>query len=195
MDPRSDKISLIRYTMDQGDFHNEQPAFMLQQVNQFLSQINEKIGQASSWLTAILMVLVCFNVAMRYLFNHAEAWRTELEWHIFALIFLLAAGYTLKHDKHVRVDLFYAKFSEKKKALVNFTGTLLFLVPWCIVVIITAYHYAHSSWLMNEGSPDNGLPARYIIKSMIALGFFLLLLQAFSLLFSSLGTLLQKEAK
>lgn len=162
-------------------------------VSNFLSQINEKVGQATSWLTVILMLLICFNVTTRYLFNNSEAWRTELEWHLFALIFLLGAGYALKHDKHVRVDLFYANFSDKQKALVNFIGTLIFLVPWCAVIIFASYKYSHNSWLMNEGSPDNGLPARYLIKFSITLGFGLLLLQAIALLASSLSTLLQKE--
>lgn len=159
-------------------------------ISHFLSQINEKVGQATSWLTVTLMLLICFNVTMRYLFNNSEAWRTELEWHLFALIFLLGAGYALKHDKHVRVDLFYANFSEKQKALVNFIGTLLFLIPWCGVIIFASYSYAHSSWLMNEGSPDNGLPARYLIKFFITLGMGLLLLQAFAVLLNSLSTLL-----
>lgn len=163
-------------------------------VSNVLSQINEKVGQATSWLTVALMLLICFNVAARYLFNNSEAWRTELEWHLFALIFLLGAGYALKHDKHVRVDVFYANFSNKQKALVNFIGTLLFLVPWCAVIIIASYKYGHSSWLMNESSPDNGLPARYLIKFAITLGFGLLLLQAIALLASSLSTLLEKES-
>ena len=162
-------------------------------ISHFLSQINEKVGQATAWLTVTLMLLICFNVAMRYLFNNSEAWRTELEWHLFALIFLLGAGYALKHDKHVRVDLFYANFSEKQKALVNFIGTLLFLIPWCAVIILAAYKYAHSSWLMIEGSPDNGLPARYLIKFSITIGFGLLLLQAIALLMDSLSTLLNRS--
>lgn len=166
----------------------------MKKISQFLSWINERVGSTSAWLTGLLMLLVCFNVMMRYLFNNSEAWRTELEWHLFALIFLLGAGYALKHDKHVRVDLFYAKFSEKQKALVNFVGTLLFLIPWCLVIILAAYKYAHSSWLMNEGSPDNGLPARYLIKFSICIGIGLLLLQAISLLFSSLSTLLNKSS-
>ncbi len=163
-------------------------------ISHFLSQINEKIGQATSWITVTLMLLICFNVAMRYLFNNSEAWRTELEWHLFALIFLLGAGYALKHDKHVRVDLFYANFSEKQKALVNFIGTLLFLIPWCAVIIFASYKYAHSSWLMNEGSPDNGLPARYLIKFSITLGFSLLLIQALALVINSFTILLQKKS-
>ena len=162
-------------------------------VNYFLGQINEKVGQVTSWLTVILMLLICFNVAMRYLFNNSEAWRTELEWHLFALIFLFGAGYALKHDKHVRVDLFYANFSKKQKAIVNFIGHLLFLIPWCAVIIFASYKYAHSSWLMNEGSPDNGLPARYLIKFAITLGFGLLLIQAVASLIDALSTLLNKD--
>ncbi|MEM6321080.1 MAG: TRAP transporter small permease subunit [Bacteroidota bacterium] len=164
----------------------------MKQLSQLLSQINEKIGTATAWLTVLLMVWVCFDVAMRYIFNNSVAWRTELEWHIFALIFLFGAGYALKHDKHVRVDLFYAKFSEKQKAVVNFLGTLLFLIPWCVVILMASYRYAHNSWLMNEGSPDNGLPARYLIKFAITIGMGLLLLQAISLLINSLLTLFQK---
>lgn len=162
-------------------------------ISHFLSQINEKVGRATSWLTATLMLLICFNVAMRYLFNNSEAWRTELEWHLFALIFLLGAGYALKHDKHVRVDLFYANFSKKQKALVNFIGTLLFLIPWSAIIIFASYKYAHNSWLMNEGSPDNGLPARYLIKFAITLGFGLLLLEAIVVLLNSFSTLLDRE--
>jgi len=130
---------------------------------------------------------------MRYLFNNSEAWRTELEWHLFALIFLLGAGYALKHDKHVRVDLFYANFSEKQKAVVNFIGTLLFLLPWCAIIVYASYNYAHNSWIMNEGSPDNGLPARYLIKFAITLGFGLLFLQAIAVLIDSLSTIFKEN--
>ena len=165
----------------------------MQSISNFFSQINEKIGQVNAWLTSMLMLLVCFNVGMRYLFNNSEAWRTELEWHLFALIFLIGAGYALKHDKHVRVDLFYAKYSEKRKALINFIGTIVFLLPWCIIIIYTSYNYAHNSWLMNEGSPDNGLPARYIIKFAITIGFVLLLIQAISIISDSLQILLKKQ--
>ena len=90
----------------------------MEKISNFFSQINEWVGRATAWLTGLLMMLVCYNVAARYLFNNSKAWRTELEWHLFALIFLLGAGYALKHDKHVRVDLFYANFSPKRKAWV-----------------------------------------------------------------------------
>ena len=80
----------------------------------------------------------------------------DLEWHLFALIFLLSAGYTLNQDRHVRVDLFYEKFSVKDKALTNFIGHFLFLIPWCLVVIYFSYGYALESFQVNEQSPEPG---------------------------------------
>ena len=125
------------------------------------------------------MLLVCCDVIYRYLFNDTEAWIMELEWHMFALIFLLGAGFAFKHDRHVRVDLFYANFSEKDKALVNMLGGILFLIPWCLLIIIASFQYAGVSFVIRETSPDpGGLPARYLIKYAITVGGVLLLLQA-----------------
>lgn len=158
-----------------------------------IDSVNEYVGKATAWLTAFLTILICYNVAMRYMFSNSEAWRTELEWHIFALIFLLGAGYALKHDKHVRVDLFYANFSPKRKALVDLVGTIIFLIPWCLIIIFTSYEYAYNAWLIDEGSPDGGLPARYLIKFAITLGMFLLLLQAIALSIKSFQTLILRK--
>lgn len=144
--------------------------------------INENIGKATSWLTTILVVLVCGRVLGRIIWNTEPVWMPELEWHIFSLIFLLAAGYTLKHDKHVRVDLFYANFSTKDKALVNLIGSLIFLIPWCVLIIWVSFDYALGSYKILEGSPNpNGLPFRFIIKFAITVGASLLLLQALAL--------------
>lgn len=144
-----------------------------------ISTINEWVGRTVSWLTFLLVLLVCFDVVFRYLFNDTEAWIMELEWHIFALIFLLGAGFAFKHDRHVRVDLFYSNFSKKDQALLNMIGGLLFLIPWCVMIVIASFKYANVSFQINEVSPDpGGLPARYIIKFAITLGGLLLLLQA-----------------
>ena len=88
-----------------------------------------------SWLTTVLVILVCFDVITRYLFSDTSAWIMELEWHIFALIFCWAPVMRFRHDRHVRVDLFYADFSPRDQALVNLLGAILFLLPWCILVI------------------------------------------------------------
>ncbi|WP_235293260.1 TRAP transporter small permease subunit [Portibacter lacus] len=138
-----------------------------------------KIGSWISLLNIVLVVLICVDVLLRYFFNSTEKWIIELEWHIFAAIFLIGASYTFKNDKHVRVDLFYQNFSVQKKAWVNILGNILFLIPWCLVVIYSSYKYGMVSLSYLEGSPDpNGLPARYIIKFIITIGFTLLLFQA-----------------
>ncbi|WP_235299018.1 TRAP transporter small permease subunit [Portibacter marinus] len=138
-----------------------------------------KIGSWISWLNVALVLLICLDVILRYVLNVTEKWVIELEWHIFAAVFLLGASYTFKHDKHVRVDLFYQKFSEERKMWIDLIGNILFLIPWCIVVIYASVKYANVSFSYLEGSPDpNGLPARYVIKYIIALGFVLLLIQA-----------------
>lgn len=147
-----------------------------------------------SWLTTVLVIFVCFDVFRRYLLKDSAAWIMEMEWHLFALIFLLGAAYTLQNDKHVRVDLFYEKISRKDKAWVNLIGTLLLLIPWCIILIYVSYDYAFNSWLIKESSPDpGGLPARYIIKFIMCLGFFLLLLQALVLAIQSYQTIFKSD--
>jgi len=150
----------------------------LKRIARLANQVNETVGRAVSWLTVALVILVCFDVAARYFFSASQAWMMELEWHFFSLIFLLGAGYALKHDRHVRVDLFYANFSEKDKAWTDLVGSIIFLIPWCILIIYFSFNYAYSSFLDGEGSPDpGGLPARYVIKFAIVTGVGLLLLQ------------------
>ncbi|MCB0683864.1 MAG: TRAP transporter small permease subunit [Saprospiraceae bacterium] len=145
----------------------------------FIGRLNEWVGRAVSWLTLALVLLVCYDVANRYLFQETKAWFMELEWHLFALIFLLGAGYAFRHDRHVRVDLFYARMPPKDQALVNLVGAVVFLIPWCLLILIVSTRYAWGAWLIREGSPDpGGLPARYLVKFAIPLGAFLLLLQA-----------------
>ncbi len=168
---------------------------MLTTLSKKLDSLNEATGTAVSWLTSVLVVLFCADVALRYIFNISYAAVFELEWHLFAVIFLLGAGYTLKHDKHVRVDVIYSKFNEKQQAWVNLLGVLLFLLPLCVVIIKTSLLFVYNSWIINEGSPDpGGLPYRYIIKSAIPLGFSLLLLQGISLGLKSLVVILNKHS-
>ena len=179
-------------------FPCEKPSFMSKVLLGFsdgIDRINETVGRLVSWLTTFLMALVCLDVFIRLIYSIlqrnwmpdlewtivGQAWIMELEWHFFALIFLLGAGYAYKHDKHVRVDLFYAKFSRRDKALVNIVGNVVFLIPWCIVIAYASFQYAWRSFSIRETSPDpGGLPALYLIKFAITIGLILLLLQAIS---------------
>lgn len=123
---------------------------------------------------------------MRYLFSKTSAFSFELEWHLFALIFLIGAAYTLQQDKHVRVDVFYSRFSEKTKAWVDIIGTLFFLLPFCLIASFESFSFVYNSFLVKETSPDpGGLPARYLIKSAIPFGLILLGLQGVSVLLKS----------
>ncbi len=159
-----------------------------------LVELNDWIGKKVAWITTFLVILICVDVFLRYLFNTSKVWIVELEWHLFALVFLLSAGYAFKHDQHVRVDLFYTRFSPRKKAWINLVGTLLFLIPWCIVIIATSTRYTYNSWLIGESSSDpGGLPARYLIKFSMVIGFVLLLYQGVLEVIKSIGILLKKE--
>lgn len=163
---------------------------MLARLEIIIGRTSYKMGQLASWLTTILVILICVDVFMRYLLNISHVWVTELETHLFALIFLLGAAYTLGKDAHVRVDLFYANFSERKKAVINIAGVICFLIPWCMVVIRSSWKYAHNSYKINETSPDpGGLPALWIIKFMIVFAFILLMLEALRLMISSIQVL------
>ena len=137
------------------------------------------IGKWSSWLNLVMVLLICADVALRYIFRLSANWIIELEWHLFGLIFLFGSAYAYQMDKHVRVDLFYTKWSKKTKAWVDIAGNIIFLIPWCMVGIITCYKYASNSLYIRERSPNpDGLPAMYIIKYCIVAGFILLLIQA-----------------
>lgn len=153
----------------------------IEKIANLFDLINEKVGNWTSYFTAILVLVICIDVAARYLFSVTYIWILEIEIYLFALIFLLGSGYAFKHDKHVRVDVFYSKASPKGKAWINLIGGVLFLLPWCVVVLQVAWRYAEASYLMNESSAQQGgLPALYLLKFIILLGFVLLTLQAIS---------------
>ncbi len=144
-----------------------------------IQYLNEWAGRATAWITGLLVLLICYDVATRYLFRYTKIWISELEWHLFALIFLLGAGYTYLHDQHVRVDVFYSRFSPRRKAWVNLIGILFFLIPFCITILLTSVDFVEKSFLWQEGSADpGGLSHRYLIKAVLPLGFSFLLLQA-----------------
>jgi TRAP-type mannitol/chloroaromatic compound transport system permease small subunit len=159
-----------------------------------IDKLSERLGYYTSWLTFILVLIICYDVFTRYVLNISSVGLQEMEWHIFALIFLMGGAYTLKIDDHVRVDVFYTNFSEKKKAWVNFLGSVLFLIPFCVLLIITSYGFVKTSFIMGETSPDaGGLPARYILKAFIPISFFFILLQGISLALKSWFKIFTKD--
>ncbi len=153
----------------------------LKKISRAIDAFTEVIGLGVAWLTTALVLNVFYDVIMRYVFHHGNIAVQEMEWHIFSVIFLIGAAWTLKEDGHVRVDILYTKFSTKQKAWVDFVCTFIFLIPFCIIVIYASLSFIEASWAVREVSPDpGGLPGRYILKSMIPLGFVLLIIQGIS---------------
>jgi TRAP-type mannitol/chloroaromatic compound transport system permease small subunit len=153
----------------------------------FVDKLNATIGKQTSWLTLALVLVVVFDVVIRYVFNESSVAMQELEWHLFAILFLMGTAYTLQKDDHVRVDLFYSKFNVRQKAWLNIAGTIIFLIPFSLLIIYASQNYVLNSFAMKDSSPDpGGLPARYILKAFIPLSFLFLLLQGVSLLFKSI---------
>jgi TRAP-type mannitol/chloroaromatic compound transport system permease small subunit len=147
---------------------------------QVIDSFIEWTGKLTAWLVLALVLLVCYDVAMRYFFHQGSIALQELEWHLFALIFLLGAAYTLKHDEHVRVDvLLNSRFiSERQRHWVNLLGGLFLLLPFCILILITSWPFVENAYLYQESSPDpGGLPYRFILKASILVAFVLLILQ------------------
>ncbi|KAA0258582.1 TRAP transporter small permease subunit [Deferribacter autotrophicus] len=156
---------------------------LIAKIMKIIDMFNEWFGNIVIWISTLMVLVVCYDVTTRYVFNKSSVAVQELEWHLFGFLFLLGAAYTLKHDRHVRVDVFYDKLTEKKKAVIDIIGTLLFLIPFSILVIYTSKNFVINSFLIKEGSPNpGGLPYRFILKSAIPVGFFLVLLQGISLL-------------
>ncbi len=148
-----------------------------------LGEINEAIGRAVSWLTLATVLLTFLIVVLRYGFDWGSIAMQEAVIYLHALVFMAGMAYTLQHDEHVRVDIFYAKLGPKGKAWVDLVGTLLFLIPFCVFVLWVSLPYAADSWRLLEGSREaGGLPLVYILKSLMPLMAVLLLLQALSLI-------------
>ncbi|MCF8041656.1 MAG: TRAP transporter small permease subunit [Desulfarculaceae bacterium] len=159
-----------------------------------IDKINEYVGRFVSWITALLVVVVFGDVVMRYVFRISYVFTQELEWHLFGFIFLMGAGYTLLHDGHVRVDIIYQKIGAKAQAWINFIGCIFFLFPGCYLIISTSLGFVENSFAIFEGSPDpGGIPLRFILKSMIPLGFTLVWLQGVSLFIKSFLVIIGRE--
>lgn len=167
---------------------------LLRAISFSIDAFNDRIGRGVAWVTFVMTLVVFTDVVMRYVLNLSFVFTQELEWHLFAFVFLMGAGYTLLHDGHVRVDIVYQKLGPRGRAWVNLLGVLFFLIPGCFMVIETSCSFVAESWQVLEGSPDpGGVPFRFILKAAIPAGFALLLLQGVSLGIKSLLTLCGEE--
>ena len=143
-----------------------------------IEQISEWIGRLVSWLTLFMVLLVFVVVVLRYVFNMGSIALQEVVTYLHGMVFLLAAGYTLKQDEHVRVDVFYSSMSHQRRAWVDLLGTVLFLFPVCIYIFSMSLDYVVLSWRISEASGETGgLPGLYLLKSLILIMPILMMLQ------------------
>lgn len=145
----------------------------------------ERLGRLILWFVLLMVLVGVWNVIGRYLGyaigqNLSSNALIETQWYIFDLIFLLGAAYTLKHNEHVRVDVFYSTWRRKRKALIDFLGALFFLIPFSALAIYFSWGAVRNSWVILEQSPDPGGLPRYPIKTAILVSFALLILQGIS---------------
>ncbi len=138
----------------------------------------DRIGQATAWICLAIVLVVAFNVILRYLFRIGPMSLQELEWHLMSPIALIGMSYALRHRDHVRVDIFFDGFSPKLQAIIDLIAAILTVVV-SLIVIKLSLNFVYQAYSIGEGSPDpGGLPYRFLLRSFIPLGFILLAVQA-----------------
>ncbi len=158
---------------------------LLRRLSALVDSLNDRIGAAIRWLALIMVLIGAFNALARYLTRYTGVALSsnaylDLQWYFFSLIFLLGAAYGLNHDVHVRVDVLYERLSARARAWIDLVGTVLFLLPFSLLMLWVSWPAVRNSWSVREVSPDPGGLPRYPIKAVILVGFVLLVLQALS---------------
>jgi TRAP-type mannitol/chloroaromatic compound transport system permease small subunit len=172
---------------------------LLKRFSSLVDGLNDRIGAAIRWLALIMVLVGAFNALARWLTRYTGVSLSsnaylDMQWYMFSLIFLLGAAYGLNHDVHVRVDVLYARLGRKARAWIDLAGSVLFLLPFTLVMLWVSWPAVSNSWSIREVSPDPGGLPRYPIKAVILLSFALLLLQALSQIVKQIEIITGDEA-
>jgi len=149
-------------------------------VSRGIDALNERVGKAVIWLVLLMTIISAGNAVMRYTINYSSNGLLEIQWYLFAVIFLFSAGYTLMRNEHVRIDVVAGKFSPKGQAWIDIIGTLLFLMPMTVLVLYLSWPIFMNAWNSGEMSSNPGGLIRWPARLMIPVGFSLLVLQGIS---------------
>jgi TRAP-type mannitol/chloroaromatic compound transport system permease small subunit len=157
-----------------------------------LEKIFDRFADWIGYLTGILMILMMLNVfydvIMRYFFKSGSIAMQEMEWHLFSMVFLLGISYALKEDGHVRVDVIYDNLSAKKKAVINLVGTIVFLIPFSILIAQGSIPFVMEAYETGEISGDpGGLTHRWLIKLLVPVSFYLLIISSIGIVIKNLN--------
>ncbi len=148
------------------------------------------VSKALAWTNLALIAIIVLQVILRKVFSNGQIALEELQWHLYATAVMFGTAYAQITNMHVRVDLFYHKFSVRQKAITDLCGLLFLAIPFVVVVIIHAYDFTYESWRVNESSASpSGLPYRWLIKSVIPISFSLLLLSMLAKILRTVETI------
>lgn len=150
-------------------------------VSLVLDRIVGGIGTAFSWIWAALVLVIIFQVILRYAFGQGSIMLEEIQWHMYSMGFMIGLSYAIVHDRHVRIDLVQERLKHKTRAVIEMIGILTLMLPFTLFVAYYAWPFVVTSFQNNEVSiaPD-GLPYRFAIKSFILIGFTLMILAGIS---------------
>ncbi len=151
----------------------------LKKTADFLDRSIQGLGKFFSWASILLIIAIVVQVVLRYVFRSGLVYLEELQWHLYGMIIMIGLSYAQTMDSHVRVDLFHHRASPRSQAITEILGTLLLLFPFIYIVLFHSVDFISDSFVrMERSAAPEGLPYRWVIKSFIPLGFFLLFLSA-----------------
>jgi TRAP-type mannitol/chloroaromatic compound transport system permease small subunit len=154
---------------------------MLRELARTIDRFQDALGRALAWLMLAMVLTVFFDVVSRYALSRTYVFTQELEWYIFAVTYLMAGGYVMLWDEHVRVDIMYSRLTPRKKAWVDLILLFVFFFPSALLVIYTTWPFFRNAWMVYEGSPDpGGIPARWALKGVIIVAFVIMAIQGVS---------------
>lgn len=161
---------------------------MLLKLEKGFDRFADIIGYITAFTMVLMILNVFYDVIMRYFFRSGSIAMQEMEWHLFSVIILLGIAYTLKEDGHVRVDLIYDTLNDKKKAVINMVGVVLFILPIALLIGTGSIDYVVEAFESGEQSGDpGGLTNRWLVKSLIPLSFFLLIITSIGFFIKNLN--------
>ena len=180
-------------TTHQQRFKNNNMRLLLRLAH-LIDALNERVGRSAYWLVLITVLLSAGNAISRKGFNLSSNALLEIQWYLFAAVFLLCAGYTLKHNAHVRVDVISGRLSKRAQAWIDIIGGMFFLLPMCAVVIYYSWPYFVNSFVSQEWSSNPQGLIVWPAKALIPAGFILLFLQGVAETIKRIGFLLNAAA-
>ncbi|MGE5502979.1 MAG: TRAP transporter small permease subunit [Actinomycetota bacterium] len=154
-----------------------------------IDALNERVGRLVTWLILVMVLVSSGNATVRYLFsNSSNAW-LEVQWYLFSAVFLLCAAYTLQRNEHIRIDVIAGKLSRRAQLWIDVFGTLVFLFPMAVLIMVLSWPMFMDSLTHHEMSSDAGGLIRWPARALIPAGFFLLILQGVSELIKKVAIL------